>query len=182
MKRKTQNQGPLWFSLLRLAEQWGWWWRAERTVQDRLLWPCITDGCSAHHGTVRSTNSTPSLSSTWLPEKLPHQYRDLTLGCSWLGQGWACNPIRAKILYLWEFELDIKQEDIKQDEFALSLRAMFTEEDKSTEGKKRLRWTQWERPGWEQQSPEIRVQVCSQDPAAFLTLVSVRHPVYPLFI
>lgn len=65
---------------------------------------------------------------------------------------------------------------------ALSLRAMFTEEDKSTEGKKRLRWTQWERPGLEQQSPEIRVQVCSQDPAAFLTLVSVRHPVYPLFI
>lgn len=72
MKCKTQNQGPLWFSLLRLAEQWGWWWKAsERTVQDRLLRPCVTGGCSAHHGTVRSTNSTPSLIHTAPREAAP---------------------------------------------------------------------------------------------------------------
>lgn len=176
MKCKTQNQGPLWFSLLRLAEQWGWWWRAERTVQGRLLWPCVTDSCSAHHGTVRSTNSTPSLSSTRLPEKLPHQY------CSWLGQGWACNPIRANISYLWEFELDIKQEDIKQDELLFlcvpcSLR-------KTNLQRERKDWDGHSEKGLDESSKVLRseCQVCSQDPAAFLTLVSVRHPVYPLFI
>ena len=47
--------------------------RAEREqCRVPVLWPFITDSCSAHHGIVGSRNSTPSLSSTWLPEKLPH--------------------------------------------------------------------------------------------------------------
>lgn len=87
--------------------------RAERE-QSRVpvLWPLLTDRRSAHHGVVRSRNSTPSLSSSWLPEELPHSDRDLTLGGSWLGQGWARNPIRANRSYLWESELDSKQEEL----------------------------------------------------------------------
>ena len=46
--------------------------RAEREqCRVPVLWPFITDGCSAHHGIVRSRNSTPSLSSTSNPHADP---------------------------------------------------------------------------------------------------------------
>lgn len=71
----------------------------------------------------------------------------------------------------------------QEREVVLSLPVMWTEEDKSTERKTRLKQTQWERPGWELESPEASEGwICSQDPAVFQPLVSVRHhPVYPLF-
>ena len=74
-----------------------------------VLWPLLTDCRSAHHGIVR-----PGILLLSLIHMAPRgaaPLRDLTRGSSWLGQGWARNPIRANRSYLWESELDIKQEE-----------------------------------------------------------------------
>ena len=129
--------------------------RAERAGEGpcSVAPPSRPPQCTPRH--CPSRNSTPLLSSTWLPGSRPTQRP--TLGGSWLGQGWARNPTRANRSYLWESELDIKQEELLFLCVPCSLKKTVYRGGGKTDG--------------QQQSPETRAQECSRGPAAFLTLV-----------
>ena len=147
MKCKTQNKGPLRFSLLWLTEQRGWWWESrERAVQDPCsvalrywrLW-CTPWHCSLQKFySLSLIHMAPREAAPLVQRPYPRLHLTGPRVSMQPNQGQHIVSLR---IWIWHQARWV----------ALSLCAMFTEEDKSTEGKKRLRRTQWERPGWEQQ-------------------------------